>query len=309
MFLRRGLVASVLAFSIASCTGIVLETGAPDAHSEDGARADAMGSDAPGNDAAGSEDGMPDPDAPIDYPAAIWHGDYASYSLEEIWGHQERTYEDRIRIVDDATQGMVARYEVRDGETAGITSNERVESADPETPPGSGTYWTGADGTDIWLGWRIMLDPAFDPGSGGGWCTLAQFKGWNPDTGSPPVAIGCRDGDLSVVMGSQDGYRTAWQGPALAGLRGSWHSMVLHVLFRTDSSGLVEVWMDGERQCNMSGDTCTYYAVTLHPNQGSGHYVYHKEGIYREASTFSGTAVLYVDDPRLGTSYEAVVPR
>ena len=106
--------------------------------------------------------------------------------------------------------------------------------------------------------------------SGRNWFVLQQDYG-APFSGSPPVAFDIK-GDGSganhfVMDVCHDGCLatgTAWSGPPIE--PDHWYHVVVHKVFSTsDTTGMVELWLDGQRQTFVDGST-TYYTRTLHAN-------------------------------------------
>ena len=77
-------------------------------------------------------------------------------------------------------------------------------------------------------------------------------------------------------------------------VRNTWDDFVFHVKWATDSTGFVEVWLNGQ----------LVVPKTYLPTIYSGQNVYLKQGFYRPS--YSLPTVLYEDGMRRGTSYADV---
>jgi len=237
----------------------------------------------------------------------VWLGDYGTRSVGEIWGSQEKSAADRIAVVEDPEQGTVLRYEIRNGETAGITRDERVETRDPRLA--SGQPWRGRNGETWWFGWRFKLSPGFETRSNFNF--LTQWKGESPDTGSPAFALGAGK-TLRLKAGTQAGQVLVWRGPKTGSIKGQWQDIVVRMKVSNRPTGQIQIW-SGEagrlrRQGNLLGQGRRWVGRTLHSGYRDQHLIF-KQGIYRDAKAFAGSSELRVRDPRIGTSFEAVRPR
>ncbi len=79
---------------------------------------------------------------------------------------------------------------------------------------------------------------------------------------------------------------------------GRWVDFVFRTRWATDSSGIIEGWMDGVKR--FSSARRTWYP------DGQISYVKPQLGYYR--ANYSETAVLYLDAYKIGSTYESVAP-
>jgi hypothetical protein len=156
-----------------------------------------------------------------------------------------------------------------------------------------------AEGDDLYFAFSTYLAPGFS--TSGGWQLITQFK-QNFD-GAPPLSLNVEDGQYQVEGGAghPDGPKP-FALPIGAASTDRWVDWVLHVRFSTDPLvGFVEVWRDGElvlpRFAPESG--------TLYPGTGDRAGSYVKTGPYRNPKIVT-PATMYIDDWRIGTTWEAV---
>jgi hypothetical protein len=171
-----------------------------------------------------------------------------------------------------------------------------------------------APGDDKWESWYVLIPTGFPSVSGSNWFVLQQDYG-APFSGSPPVAfdikadvLGVNHFMMDVCHDSCGGVATAWSGPAIQ--PDHWYHFVVHKVFSTsDTTGSVEIWLDGERQAFVDGST-VYQTRTLHANctcSPTDAYRFYLNN-YRADALTSGFATVYFDGARVGTSREDVDP-
>jgi hypothetical protein len=109
-----------------------------------------------------------------------------------------------------------------------------------------------------------------------------------------------RNGGTELVAGSNlsgtvgnDHVGEAWLGPFVTG---QWIDFVFHIRWSTRDDGFREAWRDGAVQGRYDG-----------PTLGVDSSFEHRMGVY-EGVDVSQTRTLYIDNHRVGTSYEAVDP-
>jgi hypothetical protein len=155
------------------------------------------------------------------------------------------------------------------------------------------------EGDDLFFGFSSYLAPGFPTSVG--LQVITQFK-QNFD-GSPPLSLNVEDRQYEIEGGyghpAGPNVFSRQIGPAVTGL---WVDWVLHVRFSADPRvGFVEVWQNGAlvlpRFQPDSG--------TLYPGAGDRAGSYVKTGPYRDP-TIRDPGTMYLDDWRIGTSYEAV---
>jgi len=237
----------------------------------------------------------------------VWTGDYAARDVPSIWAAEETTAPERIEIMDDPQEGRVLRYEVRDGETADITENERVETRDPRLA--GETLWRGREGEEWWFGWRFKLSPDFETQTNFNF--LTQWKGDNPDTGSPAFALAAGE-TLRLKAGTQADQVLVWKGPPTDSIKGQWQDIVVRMKVTSASNGFIEMWLgppgNPVRQTNLLDGGSRWTGQTLHGGFPDQYHVF-KQGIYRDANAFAGTSEHFIKAPRIGRSFSAVAPR
>jgi Polysaccharide lyase len=178
-----------------------------------------------------------------------------------------------------------ARFEVRTGDVEPETGSARSEISGP----------TFEEGQDIFVRDAIKV-PAANTFSGS-WQIIQQLHE-NDWGGSPGIAV-FLDSDLQIHMGAGDGSPSYWEGPRLEKER--WYDLVYRVhLSRDPAAGFVEVWLDGQQQTLVNGETRAY-GQTIQTES-----TYLKVGIYRSSSS-TGTSVVEHDEIVVGTSLESVL--
>lgn len=215
----------------------------------------------------------------------------------------------RLSIVDDPSGrfGKVYRANLSVAEIE--SGDNRAEFAQALLGDGDTKLPLGVTGTqNVWFGWRsrfgrdIVIDPSHDNDG-----NYMQLKG-DSSCGGPAVGLTIKYGRLTL---RSEQYLTAtegvaWNGPAMSSLLdGRWHDFTLHVQFAKDSTGYLEVWLDGVRQTMVNGGTRINFP-TMCPNDS---YVFPKLGVYGMDHAIGVGPVHWIESPRIGTSYQSVVPR
>jgi hypothetical protein len=254
--------------------------------------------------------------APVAAPTAtaLWHAN-ADGDVDEgdgtLFWNKDITSGNmaRLSIGSDPTgrYGKVYRAHLSAAE---IDSGEnRAEFAQALLGDGSTKLRLGVDGTrNVWFGWRslfggdILVDPDHDNDG-----NYMQIKG-DSSCGGPAIGLTIKYGHLTLrseqYLEATDGI--AWNGPSMSSLLdGRWHSFTLHVQFAKDSSGYLEVWLDGAPQTMTNGATRIYFP-TLCPNDS---YAYPKMGVYGMDEGIGNGPDHWIESPRIGSTYESVVPR
>jgi hypothetical protein len=264
---------------------------------------------------------VPTTEAPDPAPTAdaMWHADAdadADAGTTTRFWRKEVASDDmsRLRVVDDPAgqfdevyQAYLTPSEIDDG-------FKRAEFSQALLGDGSTKLRLGVEDTpegsteNIWFGWRSLFggDVAIDEDhSNDG--NYMQLKG-DSSCGGPAIGMTIKFGRLTLRSEQHlDEYdHAAWNGPRMSTLLGSWHTVVLHVQFSKDASvGYLEVWFDGRRQIMSNGENRIYFP-TVCPDDT---YVYPKLGVYGMDDAIGDGPAHWFESPRIGTSYEAVVPR
>lgn len=257
---------------------------------------------------------------PVTFPEPMWHADpeidVASGNRTKFFRRQVTNDNfERLVIVDDpkGIYGKVYRANLTPEDINSDVnraefyqallgdSSTRLKLANDSTPKGSTQ--------DIWFGWRSLFgkDVAVSSGrSNDG--NYMQLKG-DSSCGGPTVGLTIKYGHLTL---RSEQYLTehrniAWNGPQMADiLDDKWHTFVLHVRFSKDASiGYIEFWLDGERQQMVNGQDRIYFPTVCQDDT----YVYPKMGVYAMDYAIGAGPVHWFDSPRIGTSYDSVVPR
>lgn len=183
------------------------------------------------------------------------------------------TYSTYSASIRDGGPGhpTAARFEVRNGDIPSFGGGERSEVR------ASGTFDVRS-GMESWYSWSMRLGDAggtFPAVSGWGLIVMQ----WHSDEGSPPLSIHAENGYISLQNDRSGGY-TKNVCPIDPGV---WHDYVLHVKWSSSSSGLMEMWRDGQKFTSYNAANC----VGSESN-------YLKAGIYRDA-VHTNTHVVWHD--------------
>jgi hypothetical protein len=163
-------------------------------------------------------------------------------------------------------------------------------------------------GDDRWEAWSVLIPSDFPLVSGGNWFVVQQDFG-SPFSGSPPVAFDIKDDGtganqfvMDVCHDACGGVTTAWSGPQIEPDR--WYRFVVHKYFsRSDNTGTVQLWLDGERQTFANGSR-RYYTRTLHANCtciSTDRYRFYLNN-YRADALSSDPVTVYFDGAEIGTN-------
>jgi hypothetical protein len=163
----------------------------------------------------------------------------------------------------------------------------------------------GPGSTDVYIGWRSYFNGNFALTGSANDGNVLQWKD-DSTCGGPSVGMTIRNNRLSLrtIDGDPPGVEGLWNDPALFASRmGDWTDFVMRVNFSTTSSGFIELWVDGVPQI-MSDGTTRHEGPTVCSGATR---IYPKFGVYSMNS--GSNARHWLDDPRIGLSYAAVVPR
>jgi YVTN family beta-propeller protein/VCBS repeat-containing protein len=231
------------------------------------------------------------PIAPTITTPPIFTGDYGTGDFSQ-WGVQNRFYAGpgtgytptySASIVNDATYGTAARFEVRSGDVPYFGGGERSEVY-------AGTDTGGTEGQIRWYEFSTKFDPSFPMNHADlGWGLVNQ---WHADDLVSTPSIGWyvdkRNGYWSLTINKQASpnvyldTRSIFDAPLNPGV---WQDVKMQVYWSTsDSKGWVRLWMNGVRQTFVNGSD-TYYVRTMVPGTTT---VYYKEGYYRQPMAPTG---------------------
>lgn len=206
-----------------------------------------------------------------------------SFAYERLNTHQ-------FKLLGD---GSIARCELRDGDIGDasnlVSGNERSEVVplNPLTPGHGGTIFQFEE--DGWLSYAFRIDTPVTAE----FAICGQFHDYpEPDDVhmSPPLSFVAYpsavqpDGNTRIPFSmatmfdpnrsspiANPNYRTRWSG---ALTMGRWHLIVLHFRASIVGTGALEMWLDGQKVCDLSG-------ISFGFNNVSG-FAYWQWGIYRK---------------------------
>lgn len=150
-------------------------------------------------------------------------------------------------------------------------------------------------GDERYYGFSALIPEDFKAGSED-YFILTQWHG--NDSGRPPLTLHYEGGKLVVKGNRHRGI--IWSGSVE---KGKWFDMVFHVKWSTDEDGFLEVWKNGEHIVALRGKTCNGADVRNFRNPN----IYVKFGGYRGRNVDT-TQTFYLDEYRIGNSYEGVAP-
>jgi LysM repeat protein len=224
----------------------------------------------------------PEPDpAPDPAPGKMLYStDFSDWSgVYTDSGRFQQTGRGNLALVDGAARARIT------GSSSGTARAEIIPR-----------FQALREGNEYWFGLRTRLSQSYPAGST--WQLIAQWK--NDGTGSPPVQLAAQGGRYTLV-GHNSGGGVAYRhdlGIAPGGpIRvGEWEKWAIRIRFSSSaSSGLVEVWRNGEQ----------VLAPTARPTLYSGRTSYAKVGYYRDEGIGADSWVEH-DYYRIGTSRGAV---
>jgi len=215
-------------------------------------------------------------------------------------------------VSDNPDGGYCVRVEVRDGDVpSGFPTGDRCEMI---ASAGS----AAAVGTTRWYAFSIKFDSTFPNNHAElGWGNVTQFHDLPGGAGSPVIGFGWPVAD-------SDGYRAGYwylnQAPQSAPAvftgdalpiaelpmrLGEWQDIKLRVVWKQDTTGTVQLWVDGERQTftAAAGGGTTWTGQTVCPS-GGGHTitgVQIQQGYYRQ-TTITETGIVYYKGTRMADS-------
>jgi hypothetical protein len=224
--------------------------------------------------------------------AILWRGDFETGDLSQ-WT--------LVQANPGGAQVVAAPHPVREGKYS--LRLEVRPADDPINGYGERAQvakHTGeAPGVESWWAWSTYFPNDFQPAPSTTWNIFADWHHWKDggvdgqananfliNTGFSPPQLQLHTFGGQTVSSNQRVF-------SLAPLeRGKWYDFIFHVRWATDSTGFVEVWVNGS-QVVQKTNTPTAYV---------GHSIYPMLAYYRPKGT-SGTAVVYHDAMRRGESY------
>lgn len=230
---------------------------------------------------------------------AVWHADADTRGMG-AW-KSIQCPSGACDVTDDplGRYGKVYRFTLNTGETYSGDGNSRAEVYGAKLT--NGQILDFYEGDEYYLGFRTLVSNGIHTNNGNSG-NFFQLKGDSSCSG-PAVGLTMNQGLLTLRT---ELYGIMWRGPEMANYTGTWHDMVVHVYFSKDpNKGYVEAWLDGVPQTFVDG-TRRYYEATMCPND---EYIYLKMGYYRGSHTEYPSGTHWIESPRLGPTYESVVPR
>lgn len=225
----------------------------------------------------------------------VTSGDMTKLSIvddpKNLYGKVYMAYLTPAEIASDNKRAEWAQALLGDG-------NTKLKLANDTTPKGSTQ--------EIYFGWKSLFgsDLVIDPShSNDG--NFMQLKG-DSSCGGPAVGMTIRFGKLVLRSERElvEYQQSAWVGPDITSLYGTWQDFVLHVKFAKDNTGYLEVWHNNQPQIMTNGQTRIYFP-TVCPNDT---YIYPKLGVYgMDIGTGTGPHH-WIESPRIGTTFDSVKP-
>ena len=183
----------------------------------------------------------------------------------------------------DGSGDTVFRLDCSDTDGLNITSNPRsqmlTDGAKVKLP--NEFWWSGA----FWL-------PTTFPAEVPGWWNLAQLHG-PPYAGSPPIELDLGGKNVGWTRNGTGNFKTVWTRPYT---RGKKNTFLLHIIL--GSSGLVEMWLNGEQVCSSQ-------VPTIDSSNKTGPQSLYLQN-YRQKSMFSQTIPVYHWPMKVGTTRASV---
>jgi hypothetical protein len=241
-------------------------------------------------------------------PGRLFTGDYSTGDFLQ-WGWIEAgdyvgspsgypsTYS--ATVIDDATYGKAARFEVRSGDIP-FGNGERAEVGEDAATTG------GTEGQVRCYRFATKFDPTFPQNHADlGWAVTNQ---WHQDSevGSPLLSWSpaIKNGYWSLTITKQSApgdYLDTFSIFDTPLAVGQWHDVTMQVRWSTsDTEGWIRLWLNGIRQTFVNGAD-TYFVGTLIPGTTT---VYYKEGYYRKP--MSPTGIVYHTGFRCAETQEAL---
>lgn len=226
------------------------------------------------------------PDATVSARGGVLASATAETGDASAWCYIQSGVRDGVGVSTDVARvgEFSYRAEVRDGTL--IYNSERSEFSNG---PGDCEGHKYSEGDETWtaFSWYPAQLPRYES-----WSNLAQFK--EPHGGPPPVSVTLADGDVIFRARYNTGVKRWNLGPIE---RGQWNDFVIHMKSSSDPNvGFVEVYRQGELVVPRTA------ARTMEPGSKP---LFLAVGHYRDKAN-TGTAVVYVDAVKVGTTKESV---
>ena len=169
---------------------------------------------------------------------------------------------------------------------------------------------------EVYYGFSIMIDSNYVDTAFNVICqwqdlpNYIQAKNWQPTPvlhgSSPPVHVAYVNNTLELKMNDnpnsdKENFRI---GDAVPINKGLWYDLVFHIFWCDDSSGYIEMWLNGNYVTPFNGTDHKYYHRNLFTRDGN----YFKFGQYRGHINPEHTNIIYLDELKIGSSYSEVAP-
>jgi hypothetical protein len=219
--------------------------------------------------------------------AVSWRGDYETGDFSQ-WGIGTVQ-----ALPGDAT---IVSAPVRDGKYAArfLVPASATQNQWPGTRSEVYTSTGEQAGTESWWGWSTYFPKDFAPAPNSIWNIFTQWHNTGPtgqanahfeiDTTTTPWHLELRTFGGQENQNEHRFYLADFQPE-------TWYDFIFHVRWAADSTGFVEVWVNGKLVVPLTNIPTIY--------QGEG--VYLKQGFYRAPANV--TSVVYQDAMRRGDSY------
>jgi hypothetical protein len=220
----------------------------------------------------------------------LWEDSFERADIHEGWAAVQEVQSDhtaRTSAAHARDGARSARFEVRDGDNAESSADERQQLSDALMPDGGS--FRPREGDDLYIAISLWFEPGFPFAEGdAAWQVYLPFVSFDA-RGSGPAKLGS-GGHLRFE--GVEGVPWLDSEPAATG---GWHDFVLHVKFSQDPQvGLLQIWHRRPSQSDYASETfdngqrTRHFATLLEPS------AYLKLGIYRDGR-FTRTGILHVD--------------
>jgi hypothetical protein len=160
-------------------------------------------------------------------------------------------------------------------------------------------------GNEYWESYDVNFPSSFPNLKPGGFF-LFQEDYSEPWNGSPALGMDTEDvggvDKLTIHRGAQYGYDRIWASNLV---RGQWTKFLVHKKLAKNSTGFIELWVNGVKQTFKDGSQ-KFFTQTMHSDQSGDTRFFMNS--YRRAGAYSGTVSTYYDNVRIGTTRADVDP-
>ena len=169
--------------------------------------------------------------------------------------------------------------------------------------------------TEVYYGWSFMIDTNYYDQT---YNLIAQWQDlpnyiqgevWEPTPvlhGSPPpIALVYVDGTLEINMNENPSDKNETYSVCKQKIStGQWYDVVFHIYWADDNTAYLEAWLNGTPFTPLNGTDHKYYKRNLFNRTGN----YFKFGQYRGKLKATKTNIIYLDEFKVGSSYQEVAP-